>query len=104
MYGRRDPEARRKYEREWAAKRRDRIKQLKNDMKTSCIVCGETEKCCLDFHHTRDKDFKIGDGSNVGSKTEQAFMEEIQKCIILCANCHRKLHADVIKLPEGAGA
>ena len=44
---------------------------------------------CLDFHHLRDKI------NNVSNLVGQAFgkkrlLEEMQKCKILCANCHRK--------------
>lgn len=39
----------------------------------------------------------MSQGHNKGSLLKVE--EEINKCIILCANCHRKLHAGIIKLP-----
>jgi len=55
-----------------------------------CIVCGY-KKClnALDFHHKYDKNF------NISSKMKyrlEILLEEIKKCDLLCANCHREKH------------
>ncbi len=58
-----------------------------------CISCGESDPCVLEFHHTRGK--KEADVSSLigrGSSLE-ALKIEIEKCDVLCANCHRKLTA-----------
>lgn len=73
---------------------RDLIKQLKS---CGCLICGETDACCLDFHHLRDKSFSICENPDI---SKSLLMKEIEKCIVLCANCHRKLHAGKITLPE----
>jgi hypothetical protein len=75
--------------------RKERNRVLVQEYKRShpCIKCGESELCCLDFHH-RDpskKDFVIGQSYNRGVGVER-IKQEIAKCDILCANCHRKLH------------
>ena len=61
-----------------------------------CALCGY-EKCfsALEFHHINsdDKDFSLGANANVS--TEKALLES-QKCIILCANCHREVHSEMI--------
>jgi hypothetical protein len=71
----------------------------KNDK--SCLVCGESESVCLDFHHLngKDKDFSV---SNMMYSTysKEKIMKEIEKCVILCSNCHRKVHANIIILPS----
>lgn len=56
-----------------------------------CIICQEKHPAALDFHHLRDKKFLISSiaGSGYSVKT---IMSEMAKCIILCANCHRKKH------------
>lgn len=72
------------------------FKTLIQESKTNCIVCGETEKICLDFHHLSNKNFSVSQGYQTGSI--RRVKEEINKCVILCANCHRKLHAGLIKL------
>lgn len=65
----------------------DKIKSEKG-----CHKCDENDPVCLDFHHkNEDKEFNIGNALN-GRKALNKVRKEIQKCIILCANCHRKLH------------
>jgi hypothetical protein len=70
------------------------------DVKTrgSCVVCGEKEIFCLDFHHLFDKDMEIARLVNRGSLIR--LKKEIEKCVLLCANCHRKLHAGVVSIDQ----
>ena len=58
-----------------------------------CEYCGENNPCCLDFHHKneKEKDYNISVMSNMGYSINR-IKEEIDKCIVLCSNCHRKLH------------
>ena len=67
----------------------------------SCVLCNENESCCLDFHHLEEskKDFSISKGLVNGKSLEQLF-KEIEKCVVLCSNCHRKVHAGVAQLAE----
>ena len=57
--------------------------------KTGCASCPENDPAALDFDHQRDKRKGIcemvGGGCSIST-----IMEEISKCQILCANCHRK--------------
>lgn len=58
-----------------------------------CLHCPETDPRCLDFHH-RDpetKKFGICRAANSGYSLE-ALINEIEKCDLICANCHRKHH------------
>lgn len=59
-----------------------------------CIQCGESDFCCLDFHHKdgEDKKYDFGQLKKKAYSTK-TIMEELAKCVILCANCHRKYHA-----------
>lgn len=57
----------------------------------SCIKCGESHPACLQFHH-RDKNNKKFEISHSHSYTITTILKEIEKCDILCANCHFKLH------------
>ena len=77
---------------------REEMRQLIQDIKsrTGCCVCGETEPCCLDFHHLRDKEFEISKAPDV---SKERLYKELDKCVVFCANCHRKLHAKKITLP-----
>ena len=72
-------------------------KEFCYSLKEPCIICGESEKACIDFHHVdpSTKSFSI---SGNGYVAKQAVLEELKKCVCLCANCHRKVHADLIDL------
>lgn len=63
-----------------------------------CSVCGY-DKCieAMDFHHVRDKSFQL---TNFYTKSLEALKEEADKCVLLCANCHREVHAGVTQLVE----
>jgi hypothetical protein len=54
----------------------------------SCSVCRESRIPTLDFHHLRDKEFNISEGVTGGLSLER-IKKEIEKCDILCSNCHR---------------
>ena len=58
-----------------------------------CCICGYS-KClaALEFHHLDpgEKDFAIADLKNV--KLSEKILKELDKCICVCANCHRELH------------
>ncbi len=61
--------------------------------KLSCSRCSETHPACLDFHHKdgKTKEFSLGNVSGWGYGKKR-MLHEIGKCVILCANCHRKAH------------
>jgi hypothetical protein len=54
-----------------------------------CVDCGESNPIVLDFDHLGDKEFSISLGVARGLGMKR-IMEEIAKCDVLCANCHRK--------------
>jgi hypothetical protein len=60
-----------------------------------CAVCGESESCCLDFHHIKNKRFTVSNAAKQGYSIE-SIKQEIAKCIVLCANCHRKHHSGLL--------
>jgi hypothetical protein len=71
----------------------------------SCVICSEDSDCCLDFHHIDGKTAGINE-MRVASYDEydlDDIKSEVGKCIILCANCHRKVHSNSenLELPKG---
>lgn len=66
-----------------------------------CISCGYN-KCsaALDFHHI-DQDSKSFDiGKSSKNMNFDKIKNEIDKCVILCANCHRELHNGFLSLKD----
>lgn len=82
-----------------AKARLDKQREYLNEIKhqRGCKFCSECEPCCLDFHHLDPtvKEFNLGRTTNVSIKKRD---EELAKCIVVCSNCHRKIHAGKIKL------
>jgi 5-methylcytosine-specific restriction endonuclease McrA len=73
------------------------IQQVKKDS-SGCVVCGEKDIRVLHFHHKNPKTKKDGVAMLANKRASIAVLqEEIEKCILLCANCHAKFHA---KIPE----
>lgn len=59
-----------------------------------CSRCEENHPATLDCHHINpnEKDYNISHMINRFSKSR--ILKELEKCIILCSNCHRKYHYD----------
>lgn len=102
----RDIEKLRKHRRDWYHRNkihaRTKIKERKqvirewiNEKKTtlSCSKCSENHPATLDFHHSNPEEKEIELARCATNGWSIARIEnEISKCIILCSNCHRKLH------------
>lgn len=52
-----------------------------------CKDCGNDDVRVLEFDHLKDKKFNISGSLN--HYTWEKILEEIKKCHIVCANCHR---------------
>lgn len=53
-----------------------------------CVDCGEDDPLVLEFDHLRDKKFAISRG--IRDRGWQDVLDEIAKCDVVCANCHRR--------------
>jgi len=62
-----------------------------------CTVCGETEPWVLDMHHI---DPEEKEANSAQSATLKTFLKEVNKCVLLCSNCHRKVHAGVLHITK----
>ncbi len=72
---------RRKELREW-------VIGLKSDLE--CERCGESDWRCLDFHHKDNNKFKSISDMITDGDSKDRILIEIDKCEVVCANCHRK--------------
>ena len=73
--------------------RRKRLRDLVNNIKINCNRCNETHIATLQFHHTDPvtKEICIAEAVHRGW-SDRKLLQEINKCEILCANCHAKEH------------
>lgn len=96
----------RAYRRKWYAEnaeraksaiylRRAEVKSWYDELKATmaCANCGENHPAVLDFHHRGDqtKDLAVSQAINNGWSKDR-ILAEIEKCDVLCSNCHRIVH------------
>ncbi len=100
-----DPEKRRIYRRYWYSQNKKseivHIKRRKKALKKwlaeyklglKCERCPENHPSTLDFHHI-NKNKEAGITVLVSNgRSITNIKKEIDKCIVLCSNCHRKEH------------
>jgi hypothetical protein len=99
------------YQREWYAKNAEKRKDESSERRKRraasfleykktlcCEVCGEDATECLDFHHRvgEKKEANVSDAAMYWSV--ERIMTEVEKCHVLCSNCHRKVHSGRIIL------
>ena len=81
-------------------KRRRKLKELSVDYKGGkCIICKYDKYFgALEFHHLdpNEKDFSISKSGT--TRSWEKLKQELDKCICVCANCHREIHAGLIDL------
>jgi hypothetical protein len=53
-----------------------------------CVDCGETDPLVLEFDHLGHKRFNIAKG--LRDRNWAPVLDEIAKCDVVCANCHRR--------------
>lgn len=89
------------YIKQAVTKRRKKIREMAIEYKGErCSICGYN-KClkALEFHHLdfNGKDFGISEKGYTRSWDQ--VKTELDKCILLCANCHREIHEGTTQLP-----
>lgn len=90
---------------------RSRWSTFKSTLK--CTKCGFNHPAALDFHHVNPAEKEHNVHRLISNGRFSKAMEEVQKCIVLCANCHRIHHYEensakiqaltTNQLPEHAG-
>jgi predicted HNH restriction endonuclease len=78
----------------YANEMRNWFKEYKSTLK--CLLCSEDCSACLEFHHKdENKEFNIGYTASGGRVSFNKLKAEIEKCVVLCSNCHKKVHAGI---------
>ena len=89
------------YMREAVKKRRKKLREMAREYKGGkCQICGY-DKCsrALSFHHIDPKTKKFGIAFKGLTRSWEAIREELDKCVLLCANCHMEVHERFTPLP-----
>lgn len=91
-----------KCETEAVQKRKDKIKLMALAYKgNKCQCCGYS-KCvsALEFHHMDASKKDFGIGAKGYTRAWNKVKAELDKCVLVCANCHREIHSNLISCPS----
>ncbi|WP_136688961.1 homing endonuclease associated repeat-containing protein [Halorhabdus amylolytica] len=87
-------------------RRRERLRGWLHDYKAEhcrCQRCGEGDPAALDFHHVNADEKTLGVSRMViNGYAKEKIEDEIDRCRVLCANCHRKEHYEIPELADSA--
>lgn len=65
-----------------------------------CIVCGYNKsQRALSFHHVDPKKKSFTLSERGLTRSWELIKKEIDKCVLLCANCHMEIHDGITQLP-----
>lgn len=106
-----DPQKQKQAQKEWYEKKvvsagivaeRSKLARLKtkewyNELMEDkfCKRCGESDSIVLEWHHKDPSQKDMGVSDMLQRRGKKTILEEIEKCICLCANCHRRLHHEL---------
>lgn len=103
----RDKEKQRVAQRQWYKRNRQKMVDKQREqrrelrewfraeilMGLKCVKCSEDHTGCLDFHHRDPEEKDDAIALMLRDKaSKERLLEEVAKCDVLCANCHRKHH------------
>lgn len=66
-----------------------------------CFLCGYSREIkALDFHHLDESTKLFGLSDRGLTRSWKKTKEEVLKCVLLCANCHREVHSGYVSLAD----
>ena len=110
-----DPEQKAAYQRKYRAKHRAKLDTYMTERRLAlaasrrdllsqfdCHTCGCNDTSVIQWHHVlpEEKLFEVGGN---GNRNEDVWWDEVLKCIPLCANCHVKIHKELLCLINPIG-
>lgn len=90
------------YMRKAVSERRKKLREMAREYKGGkCVICGYKKYSgALDFHHLNPTKKDFGLSTRGLTRSWEKIKKEIDKCVLVCANCHRELHAGIAQLPK----
>lgn len=90
------------YMKKAVADRRRRVKEFAVAYKGGkCLICGYSKYAgALDLHHVDPKTKTFGISAKGYTRSWDAIRKETDKCVLVCANCHREIEAGITQLPR----
>lgn len=84
----------------YTAKKMEKAKLIAFNYKgEKCQICGYNKcKRALDFHHVNPSEKSFNISSEGYSKSFELLKTELDKCILVCSNCHREIHDGLIDI------
>lgn len=90
------------YLREAVKKRRKRLRDMAREYKGGkCVICNYN-RCqrALSFHHIDPEKKDFGLSKKGLTRSWDKIKNEIEKCVLVCANCHMEIHDNITQLPK----
>jgi 5-methylcytosine-specific restriction endonuclease McrA len=83
-------------------KRRKKVRDMALEYKGgSCQICGyKKSKRALSFHHIDPNKKDFGISTRGFTRSWEKTKSELDKCVLLCMNCHMEIHDGVTQLPS----
>ncbi len=102
MAEKRTYQQRREYMLDAVKRRRAKVREMAVEYKGgSCEVCGYNHCIeALEFHHLDPTKKDFGISAKGYARSWEKVKAEIEKCVLLCANCHREFHAGKLQLSQ----
>jgi len=88
------------YLKRYVIKRRRDLKKKAVEYKGGkCVLCGYDKYVgALEFHHVDPKTKSFGIGAKGYTRSWEVLKIELDKCILICANCHREATGEVVEV------
>jgi hypothetical protein len=96
---------RREYLIKAVAERRRKLKSMLIEYKGGkCVLCGYRRYAgAFDLHHLNSSEKEFGLSVRGLTRSWDKIKKEADKCVLVCANCHREVHGGIRSLPSRGG-
>jgi hypothetical protein len=90
------------YLKQAVAQRRRKLKELVLEYKGGkCVVCSYNKYAgAFDLHHIDGSTKEFGLAVRGLTRSWEKIKEESDKCVLVCATCHREIHAGIAHIPS----